>query len=60
MIRTSIDPRIALRHPVVNAALEAIEHAERVCAGNPCDHTRYELARAQGRLVTICRVLGVA
>lgn len=60
MIMTDIVLRAQVRNPVVQQAVEAIDFARLNYQLNPCELTRYQLVVAQERLVSICRVLGLA
>ena len=59
MIRTSIDPTVQVRNPVLNSTLELIDQRRALYQANPSEFTRYQLVAAERRLVAICRALGL-
>ena len=58
MIRTSTDPRVAVRNPVISAALDLVDARRALYIANPTDFTRYQLVAAERRLVAIWTQLG--
>lgn len=59
MVRTATSAFVAARNPVVSAVVEQVHIAKAAYALAPCEQTRYQLVRAQERMLTVLRGVGL-
>jgi len=60
MTGVTIDPTVAVRNTAVSSALELVEQRRALYRANRSEFTRYQLVAAEQRMLSVCRILGLA